>query len=113
MASGKDSIRGDAETYYHTGMKMKLRKSIPATTSARCELSYSGAKIVSQAASCPSQDEDREDLASLMQQSQKVAQDVSMVSYHYGAAYAERMTLVESDLHGLTLNYLYREKACL
>mmetsp|Transcript_7574 Transcript_7574/g.17184 ORF Transcript_7574/g.17184 Transcript_7574/m.17184 type:complete len:482 (+) Transcript_7574:52-1497(+) len=104
---------GEEEVYYHTGMKMKLFKSVSAVSSQRCVLSYSGATIISDANKPVAIDKD--DLAEIEQSNKKKkgsSSELPMVSYHYGTAYSERMARVESDLNGLTLNGLYREKAC-
>lgn len=59
---------------------------------------------------------DKEDLEEIEQSNRRKKKEPSselpMVTYHYGTAYSERMASVESDLKGLTLNNLYREKAC-
>lgn len=104
---------GDEEMYYHTGMKMKLFKSVSSVSSQRCALSYSGATIVSGTKKPVAIDKD--DLAEIEQSNRKKkgsSSELPMVSYHYGTAYSERMALVESDLNGVTLNDVYREKAC-
>ena len=109
---------GDDEIYYHTGIKLKLRNEAQANGQL-CELSYSGASILS-GSSHPEVD-DKEDMSiideyvrksSLRRKSSSMpsAQDIPLVAYHYGTAYSERMALVESDLAGLTLNKIYREK---
>lgn len=104
---------GDEEVYYHTGMKMKLFKNVSAIGSQRCELKYSGATIVSGAKKPVAID--KEDLAEIEQSNRRKKKDSSaelpMVSYHYGTSYSERLAAVESDLQGMTLNNLYRDKA--
>mmetsp|Transcript_40828 Transcript_40828/g.71772 ORF Transcript_40828/g.71772 Transcript_40828/m.71772 type:complete len:570 (+) Transcript_40828:98-1807(+) len=104
---------GDEEVYYHTGMKMKLFKNVTAVGSQRCVLSYSGHTIIS--GSKKPVAIDKEDMAEIEQSNKRKKKESSselpMVSYHYGTCYSERMALVESDLKGLTLNNLYREKA--
>lgn len=113
----------DNELFHHTGMKMKLRNEIPPTTSQRCEMSYSGENILSKAllTRSISHFDDKEDLESVTEELKRslfnksttaIAQDYAMVSYHYGEAYAERLSLVETDVIGLSLNQLYQEKAC-
>ena len=107
---------GEEEVYYHTGMKMKLRKNASPETNRRCELSYSGATILAGAKKPADADMDAEDLADIEQaknskKSGKSSSELPMVQYHYGDAYAERMASVEPDLKGLTLNDLYRSKA--
>jgi hypothetical protein len=105
---------GDEEVYFHTGMKMKLFKNVSAVGSQRCELTYSGATIVSGAKKPVAIDKD--DMAEIEQSNKRKKKESSselpMVSYHYGTSYSERMASVESDLKGMTLNTLYREKAC-
>lgn len=104
---------GEEEVFYHTGIKMKLFKSVSSVSSQRCDLSYSGATIISGAKKPVAIDKD--DLAEIEQSNKKKkgsSSELPMVSYHYGTAYSERMALVESDLKGLTLNSVYREKAC-
>ena len=105
---------GDEEIYFHTGMKMKLFKNVSAVGSQRCELTYSGATIVSGTKKPVAIDKD--DMAEIEQSNKRKKKESSselpMVSYHYGTSYSERMASVESDLKGMTLNTLYREKAC-
>ncbi|KAL7541822.1 hypothetical protein ACHAXR_011251 [Thalassiosira sp. AJA248-18] len=104
---------GDEEVYYHTGMKMKLYKNVSAIGSQRFEMSYSGATIISGAKKPVAIDQD--DMVEIEQSNRRKKKESSaelpMVSYHYGTSYSERMSSVESDLMGLTLNNLYREKA--
>mmetsp|Transcript_44631 Transcript_44631/g.94975 ORF Transcript_44631/g.94975 Transcript_44631/m.94975 type:complete len:627 (+) Transcript_44631:181-2061(+) len=104
---------GDEEVYYHTGMKMKMFKKVSSVSSQRCELSYSGQTIVS--GSKKPVAIDNEDMAEIEQSNRRKKKESSaelpMVSYHYGMSYSERMAGVESDLRGLTLNNVYREKA--
>ena len=105
---------GAEEVYYHTGIKLKLHKTVSPVSSQRCDLSYSGASIISGAKRPVAIDKD--DLAEIEQSNRKKkgssSSELPMVSYHYGTAYSERMALVESDLKGLTLNNVYHEKAC-
>eukprot|EP00804_Cyclotella_cryptica_P027055 CCRYP_013691-RA/>CCRYP_013691-RA protein AED:0.02 eAED:0.02 QI:277/1/1/1/0/0/2/199/604 len=114
---------GNNESFHHTGMKMKLLNEIPATTSQRCEVSYTGANFLSRAflSRSPSHFDDKEDLEIVTEELKRshfnnslngLSQDFPMLSYHYGEAYTERMSLVETDVSGLFLNQLYREKAC-
>ncbi|KAL7470414.1 hypothetical protein ACHAXS_010653 [Conticribra weissflogii] len=121
--SGRDV--GEEETYYHTGMKMKLRKEKVGVGPGgkRCELSYSGRVFLSGRggggeegkgrAEGGNNGDDGEDFGkkSSVSSSLMAAQDVPLVSYHFGGAYAERIALVKDELDGLTLNRLYREKA--
>mmetsp|Transcript_6516 Transcript_6516/g.10375 ORF Transcript_6516/g.10375 Transcript_6516/m.10375 type:complete len:355 (-) Transcript_6516:228-1292(-) len=104
---------GDEEVYYHTGMKMKLFKNVTAVGSQRCVLSYSGHTIIS--GSKKPVAIDKEDMAEIEQSNKRKKKESSselpMVSYHYGTSYSERMASVESELKGLTLNNVYREKA--
>jgi len=112
MVSGNGE-GGDEEIYYHTGMKMKLFKNVSAVGSQRCMLSYSGHTIIS--GSKKPVAIDKEDMAEIEQSNKRKKKDSSselpMVSYHYGTSYSERLAAVESDLRGMTLNGLYREKA--
>ena len=105
---------GDEEVYYHTGIKMKLLKSVSAISSQRFEISYSGASIISGAKKPVAIDKD--DLAEIEQSNKRKKKESSselpMVSYHYGTSYSERLASVESDLQGLALNDVYAEKAC-
>ncbi len=115
---------GEEETYYHTGMKMKLRKEKVGVGPGgkRCELSYSGRIFLSgrddggeegKGRAEGGNNDDGEDFGkkSSVSSSLLAAQDVPLVSYHFGGAYAERIALVKDELDGLTLNRLYREKA--
>jgi len=107
-----DGEGGEEEVYYHTGIKMKLFKSVSPVSSQRCDLSYSGATIISGAKKPVAID--KEDLAEIEVSNRKKkgsSSELPMVSYHYGNAYSKRMASVESDLQGLTLSDLYREKA--
>ncbi|KAL7470416.1 hypothetical protein ACHAXS_010655 [Conticribra weissflogii] len=103
----------DDEVYYHTGIKMKLRKDDVQSGLPRCELSYSAVSILS--GSCPL-DGDEDGVAgnnkSLRQNSGSFpsGQDYPLVSYHYGAAYRENIELAESEIANMTLNTVYLEK---
>jgi len=103
---------GDEEVYYHTGMKMKLFKHVSSVSSQRCELTYSGITIIS--GSKKPVAIDQEDMAEIEQSNKRKKKESSaelpMVSYHYGTSYSERMASVESDMKGMTLNNVYREK---
>jgi hypothetical protein len=68
----------DGEAYYHTGMMMKLRKDIPATTSQRVEMSYSGANCVSNSSSFKSSSEldDKEELETVVEESKKAGSKI-------------------------------------
>jgi hypothetical protein len=102
---------GEEEVYYHTGIKMKLFKNISSTNSQRYHLSYSGLDIIARAKKLLSVDYDK--LAELEQSKRKMAPSkLPVVSCHYSTAYSDRLALVESDIKGLTLNTVYREKAC-
>jgi len=100
--SGND-VGAEETTYYHTGIKMKLRKDDQAGGTAGCELSYSGAQFFSQEKE--SGDEKDEENAG-----KKNSMEMPLASYHYGSTYSERMAAAETDLVGLTLNQLYVEK---
>jgi hypothetical protein len=103
---------GDEEVYFHTGIKLKLFKDVSAVSSQRCELSYSGASIISNAKKPVAND--TADLAEIEQSNKKkssgMPSELPMISYHYGNAYTDRISLIESDLKGLTLNTVYRDK---
>jgi len=103
---------GDEEVYYHTGMKMKLFKHVSSVSSQRCELTYSGITIIS--GSKKPVAIDQEDMAEIEQSNKRKKKESSaelpMVSYHYGTSYSERMASVESDMKGMALNNVYREK---
>lgn len=107
---------GDArDVFYHTGIKMKLRKEVPEGGKL-CELSYSGASLIS--GSDPiALEKDEQDLIkeNIEKMKKKVmnstTNDVPMVQYHFGSAYSERIALVENELKELKLNDLYLEKA--
>jgi len=121
--SGRDA--GAEETYYHTGMKMKLRKEMVGVgvEGKRCELSYSGKVFVlgtndrgegvANDGGGGGKGDEEEDFGrkSSVSSSLLATQDVPLVSYHFGGAYAERIALVKDELDGLTLNQLYLEKA--
>jgi len=104
---------GEEEVYFHTGIKLKLFKDVSAVSSQRCELSYSGASIISNAKKPPVAT-DTSDLAEIELLNKKkttgIPSELPMISYHYGNAYSDRIALVESDLKGLTLNTVYRDK---
>ena len=104
---------GEEEVYFHTGIKLKLFKDVSAVSSQRCELSYSGASIISNAKKQPVAT-DTSDLAEIELLNKKkttgIPSELPMISYHYGNAYSDRIALVESDLKGLTLNTVYRDK---
>lgn len=110
MLSGNDE-GGEEEVYFHTGIKLKLFKSVSAVSSQRCELSYSGATIISNAKKPVAND--KAELAEIELSNKKktgMPSELPMISYHYGNSYSDRMALVESDLKGLTLNSVYRDK---
>jgi len=111
--SGRDT--GAEETYYHAGMNMKLRKEGEqgADGGAKgCELSYSGASILSREVGSDAGADEEVSGRKSVTSSKLGASDLPLASYHFGSTYAERMALVESDLNGLTLNKLYKEKSC-
>jgi hypothetical protein len=115
---------GEEEVYYHTGIKMKLRKDICSLSDKRCELTYSGAPFVAAAKMTAStrklvvvdNSDEQQDLAEIVKDEQakrkkSSSSDMINVAYHFGDAYAERILAVKRDLKGLTLNDLYSSKA--
>lgn len=104
------------ELYYHTGMCMKLREDFPAESSQRCEMTYAGANCTARSLKCQSEFDGRDEIESLAKESKRSSESAVarlMALYHFGEAYAERLSLVETDLSGLRLNRIYREKACI
>lgn len=104
VLTGNDEGAGGEEVYHHTGMRMKLFKVASGVSSRSCVLSYSGADIVS-----------GKPAAAVTEESNRLKKNDSStlpsVAYHYGTSYSERMAAVESELKGIALNDLYREKA--
>lgn len=107
---------GDEHVYYHTGMSMNIREDFPSETSQRCEMIYSGARCVPiSSLKCSSELDDRVQLESLIEESKQSGKSACaqlMATYHYGEGYSWRLSLVFTDVSGLSLNRLYREKAC-
>lgn len=112
MVTGGDEGE-EEEMFYHTGMRMKLFKNVSNVGSQRCDITYSGRTIISGSKKPVAIDKD--DMAEIEQSNgrkkKESSAEVPMVSYHYATSYSERMMSVESDLKGLTLNNMYREKA--
>ena len=104
---------GAEETYYHTGMKLKLRREAQEGAQL-CELSYSGAPfLLKEKDFRVSEEGDNKDdeVAGKKNSSSRIgASEMPLVSYHYGSAYSERMALAKTELVGITLNQLYKEK---
>ena len=107
-ASG--NVGDERDVFYHTGMKMKLRKELPIGGQF-CELSYSGASLISGSNPKSVEVEDQEVIKECNKMKMRSTNDLPMVQYHYGSAYSERIALVESELKELKLNDLYLEKA--
>ncbi|KAL7501137.1 hypothetical protein ACHAWT_010888 [Skeletonema menzelii] len=108
-ASG--NLGDERDVFYHTGIKMKLRKEVPIGGQL-CELSYSGSSLI--AGSTPKALDDIDDQEVIKENNKmkmRSTNDLPMVQYHYGSAYAERIALVENELKELKLNDLYLEKA--
>ena len=107
------------EMYHHTGILMKLRDDIPATTSQRVELSYRAAGCFSGplSSSCLSDLDDKKGPESLIvglkMMDSKRPDALAMASFHFGDAYAKRLALIDTDISGLTLNRIYQDRACL
>ena len=100
----------DLDVFYHTGIKMKLRKDVPIG-GQRCELSYSGASVISGSTPKALEMDDKEVIEENNKMKKRNKNELPMVNYHYGSAYAERIALVEKELKELKLNDLYLEKA--
>jgi hypothetical protein len=113
MVDGECDVGGGGEgagVYYDTGIKMRLSNDAAAATASgrRCRLSYAGSSVIAR-------DDvpvafDRVDLAE-MQRTTVHSSGRQFASRHYGASYSDGLASAESELRGLTLNTLYREKA--
>ena len=100
----------ERDVFYHTGIKMKLRKEVPIG-GQMCELSYSGSSVISGSTPKALDDiDDQEVIKENNKMKKRSTDDLPMVKYHYGSAYAERIALVEDQLKELKLNDLYLEK---
>mmetsp|Transcript_18648 Transcript_18648/g.27881 ORF Transcript_18648/g.27881 Transcript_18648/m.27881 type:complete len:276 (-) Transcript_18648:142-969(-) len=100
----------ERDVFYHTGIKMKLRKEVPIGGQI-CELSYSGASLIAGSTPKSLEVDDQEVIQESNKMSKRSTNDLPMVQYHYGSAYAERIALVENELKEKKLNDLYLEKA--
>lgn len=107
-ASG--NLGDERDVFYHTGIKMKLRKDEPIG-GQRCEISYSGSSLITGSSPKALEAGDKEVIEENNKMKKRSVNDVPMVQYHYGSAYAERIALVENELKELKLNDLYLEKA--
>lgn len=107
-ASG--NIGDELDVFYHTGIKMKLRKEVPLGGQI-CELSYSGASLIGGSTPKSMELEDKVLIEESNKLKKRTTNDLPMVQYHYGSAYAERIALVEKELKQLKLNDVYLEKA--
>jgi hypothetical protein len=110
LASG--NAGDERDVFYHTGIKMKLRKEVPIGGQI-CELSYSGASLIAGSNPKALELDDKEVIEENNRMKLRKSNDLPMVQYHYGSAYAERIALVEKELKELKLNDLYLEKAVL
>ena len=112
-----DSFSCDSnDVYCHTGVVMKLRNDIPAVTSQRVEIAYSGASYMSRAPALKSLSTlDSEELVTLLDEAKvsgsKKSDVYAIAQYHFGEAYSDRLELVDKDLRGFTLNRIYHERA--
>ena len=117
---------GEEEVYYHSGMKMKLRKDICPLSEKRYEIAYSGAPFVAAVKMTNStrsvivvdNNDEQQELAEIVKDEQakkkkSSSSDMINVAYHFGDAYTERILAVKTDLMGMTLNDLYSSKAQL
>jgi len=104
---------GEDETYYHTGIKVKLYRDVSHIGSQRVDIKYSSESILTSTSDkpAPSDKEDLMDIEESNKRKQAGGSDLPMISYHYGTAYSDRIAIVEPDLRGLTLNGIYKEKA--
>ena len=89
---------GEDVASYHTGMEMKLFKNVSGKRTLPFDLTYSGSDVISVAKNTVTVNNDNR------------AADLGC---HYSTAYSDRLAYAESDLQGLTLNNVYREKACV
>jgi hypothetical protein len=115
---------GEEEVYYHTGMKMKLRKDICPLSEKQYEIAYSGAPFVAAVKMTNStrsvivvdNNDEQQELAEIVKDEQakkkkSSSSDMINVAYHFGDAYTERILAVKTDLMGMSLNDLYSSKA--
>ena len=115
---------GEEEVYYHTGMKMKLRKDICPLSEKQYEVTYSGAPFVAAVKATDStrnlvvveNSDEQQELAEIVKEEQakkkkSSSSDMINVAYHFGDTYTERILAVKRDLKGMTLNDLYSSKA--
>jgi hypothetical protein len=115
---------GEEEVYYHTGMKMKLRKDICPLSEKQYEVTYSGAPFVAAVKATTSSrslivvenNDEQQELAEIVKEEQAKkkkasSSDMINVAYHFGDAYTERILAVKRELKGMTLNDLYSSKA--
>jgi hypothetical protein len=115
---------GEEEVYYHTGMKMKLRKDICPLSEKQYEVTYSGAPFVAAVKATDStrnlvvveNSDEKQELAEIVKEEQakkkkSSSSDMINVAYHFGDTYTERILAVKRDLKGMTLNDLYYSKA--
>lgn len=102
------------DVYYHTGMSMNIREDFPSETSQRCEMIYSGACCVSRSSLTSSSELDDRELDNLNQEWKRSGKSAGnqLMARHYGENYFCLLSLVFTDISGLSLNRLYREKAC-
>ena len=110
-----DSFSDGGDVYCHTGIVMKLRNDVPAVTSQRVEIAYSGASYMSKSPAVKRLSKlDKEELEILLNESQisssKKSDVLAIAQYHFGEAYSDRLELVDKDLSGFTLNRIYLEK---
>jgi hypothetical protein len=103
---------GKDESYYHCGMKMKLRDGT-TEEERKCELVYSGAMFLPKEEQDEVGDATDEDVVGKKSSASSMklsTSDMPLVSHHFGKAYADRMASVEGELEGMTLNNLYKTK---
>mmetsp|Transcript_19883 Transcript_19883/g.46692 ORF Transcript_19883/g.46692 Transcript_19883/m.46692 type:complete len:591 (-) Transcript_19883:141-1913(-) len=104
---------GEDEYYYHTGIKVKLYRDVSQVGTKRVDIKYSSESILASTSGkpAPSDKEELKDIEESNKRKEKGSSDLPMISYHYGSAYSDRIAIFESDLSGLTLNDIYKEKA--
>jgi hypothetical protein len=91
----------EKETYKHTGIKLKLKKSKDGERS--CEIAYSGAAK-----------EERVDVYADSKSKSRLSfrqKDLPEVSNHFGNVYCDNLEGVKDKIAGLSLNQLYLTKA--
>lgn len=98
VTTEKNGQSGEEEASYHTGIEMRLFKNVSASSSHRVDLTYSGSDVISRTEKSP-----------LTVIGNGNSEEIAC---HYSTAYSDRLAYVESDLEGLTLNAVYRKKAC-